>query len=199
VDKLVESAASQVGNLVGQIRAGTTRLEAHIQDSPEPVRSLAQQTIEQQKPLLNNEFIELIAREDSAYSKSQDRLLISTRRAEWVVWAKNQIEILQKLNNAMKYDRRDYAIIANNVYLQLCSLGDGWYDIRPLAEQLRAYTNADDVAYIAETVLVSMQYIIRDPQNRNIRLTSVGREHCSRGIEIPPSDIQLQRRLLGMP
>ena len=193
---MAESAVSQVGNLLGQIKAETMRLEVHLQDSPEPVRTLAQQTIDQQKPLINDEFIELIAREDSAYSKSQDRLLISTRRAEWVVWAQNQIEILQKLNNAMRYDRRDYAIIANNVYIQLCSLGDDWHDIRP---QLRAYPNADDVAYIAETVLVSMQYIIRDPQNRNVRLSPLGRQHCSRGIEIPPSDIQRLRRLLGQP
>jgi hypothetical protein len=77
-------------------------------------------------------------------------------------------------------------------------IGGEWHTVNPLAEQVGAYDNKDDVAYIAETVLVNMQYIERDPRTNNVRLTPVGRQNCGRGIEIPPSDNQRLRRRLGM-
>ncbi len=102
--------------------------------------------------------------------------------------------------NITPYDERDYAIMANNVFHQLCLIDEGrepgWHDIRQLAENVKAYDNRSDVAYIAEAVLVEMQYIERDPRTINVRLTALGRQNCARGIDIPPSDIQKLRRLL---
>jgi hypothetical protein len=80
--------------------------------------------------------------------------------------------------------------MANNVFRQLCSLGGEWQDIRALAENVKAYPNKDDVAYIAESVLVDMQYIERDPNSNKVRLTQPGRENCDTGIEIPHYGIQ---------
>jgi len=58
-----------------------------------------------------------------------------------------------------EYDERDWAIIANNIFKQLCSLGEGWYNIRALANEVRAYENSADVAYITEAVLLEREYI----------------------------------------
>jgi hypothetical protein len=80
--------------------------------------------------------------------------------------------------------------MVNNVFNQLCTSRGEWHDVRPLAEQVKAYENRDDVAYVAETVLMNMKYIRRNPRTNNVRLTPLGRHNCARGIEIPPSDIQ---------
>jgi len=39
--------------------------------------------------------------------------------------------------------------------------------------------------------------IERDRHNDNVKLTTLGRQNCGRGIEIPPSDIQRLRRKTG--
>jgi hypothetical protein len=93
---------------------------------------------------------------------------------------------------------RDYAIMANNVFHRLCTTPEEWHDIKSLAEEVRAFDNEDDVAHIAETVLLDMQFIERDPHTNNVRLTPLGRQNCARGIAIPPSDIQRLKRLQGM-
>jgi hypothetical protein len=88
------------------------------------------------------------------------------------------------------YEERDFAIMADNVFKQLCEREPGWHDIRVLAEGVQAYGNSIDVAYIAEDVLMERQYIERDAYTINVRLTPLGRQNCGRAIEIPPSDIQ---------
>jgi hypothetical protein len=50
------------------------------------------------------------------------------------------------------------------------------------------YDNRIDAAYLADTtVLDELRYIERSQDNINIRLTSLGRENCSKEIDIPPS------------
>jgi hypothetical protein len=80
--------------------------------------------------------------------------------------------------------------MANNVYHQLCEREAGWYDITELAREVKAYENSNDVADIAEVVLLERRYIERDLFSLNVKLTQLGRENCVRGISIPPSDIQ---------
>ena len=67
-----------------------------------------------------------------------------------------------------------------------------------LADEVRAFDNRIDVAYLAEnTLLDELGYIERNMQNTDVRLTRLGRENCARGIEVPPSDIQKLREGLG--
>ena len=94
------------------------------------------------------------------------------------------------------YDERDLAIMAGNIFNRLCALDEGWYDIRILANEVKAYENRSDVAYIAEAVLVEKGFIERDPYTINVRLTPLGRQSCGTGIEIPPSDIQSLRGIV---
>jgi hypothetical protein len=100
------------------------------------------------------------------------------------------------------YDERDFATMAENIHHRLCSMDEGrepgWHDIMSLAVEVGAFENKSDVAYIAEAVLVEMQYIESDPHTNNIRLRPLGRKNCGRGIDIPPSDIQKLKRKLGM-
>ena len=100
------------------------------------------------------------------------------------------------------YDEHDNAVIANNVYHQLCEMDQEdrannreprWQDINTLAETLRAYDNRIDVAYLAEERLLDeLGYIERDRHNNNVRLTEPGRQNCERGINIPPSSHQIR-------
>ena len=78
--------------------------------------------------------------------------------------------------NIAPYDEKDYAIIASNVFHQLCMIGGEpeWHDIRQLAENLKAYENRADVAYIAEVILIEMQYIERDPHSINGAKIAIG-------------------------
>jgi hypothetical protein len=46
-------------------------------------------------------------------------------------------------------------------------------------------------------LLDERHFIERDLHNANVRLTSLGRENCDKGIDIPPSDIQNLRKHLG--
>ena len=89
-------------------------------------------------------------------------------------------------------DDRDFAIIADNVYQQLCSLGGEWQNIVALAEKVKSYgqLSSSDVAYIAEAVLLEMGYIERDPHSIRVKLSPLGRERCGRGIIIPPSNFK---------
>jgi hypothetical protein len=59
------------------------------------------------------------------------------------------------------YDDRDMAIMVNNVFHQLCTLGGEWHDIRTLAANVGAIPNTNDVAYISEAILVEQQFIER--------------------------------------
>jgi hypothetical protein len=98
-----------------------------------------------------------------------------------------------------RYNERDYAIMANNVFHQLCGMGGEWHDIAALADKVGAFNNNIDVAYLVEDILVERQFIERDPHTNNVRLTTLGRQNCDReGIDIPPSDIQRLRRRLGI-
>jgi len=95
------------------------------------------------------------------------------------------------------YDERDNAIMANNIFHQLCEMDEEdrrngkdpqWIALTPLAERLLAIDDRIDVAYIAEaTLLDELGYMERDPHNDNVRLTQLGRQNCPNGIEIPPS------------
>jgi hypothetical protein len=50
------------------------------------------------------------------------------------------------------------------------------------------YDNRIDAAYLAETtVLDELGYIERSSDDINIRLTQLGRENCSKEIDIPSS------------
>jgi hypothetical protein len=134
--------------------------------------------------------------------KQENELWQFVKENSKAIFETNDLGIYRRAGEAVKedflkqakYDSRDYAIIANNVFLQLCSLEEGWHDIRGLAENLGAYSDKDEVRYIAETVLVNMQYIERDPLSHGVKLTSLGRGNCRKGIEIPPSDIQRLRQ-----
>jgi hypothetical protein len=71
-----------------------------------------------------------------------------------------------------------------------------WQDIVRLADEVRAFDNRIDVAYLAENSLLDERgFIERDMQNTNVRLTGPGRENCARGIDIPRSDIQKIRSM----
>ena len=94
------------------------------------------------------------------------------------------------------YNERDWAIMANDIFRQLCSIGPGWHDISLLTVNVIADEDKVDVAYIAEDVLVGTGYIERDMHTINVRLTELGRQNCDRDIEIPPSYIQRLRTLL---
>jgi hypothetical protein len=109
-----------------------------------------------------------------------------------------------------KYEERDNAIMANHVFRELCLLDEEdrrtgndpqWQNIVTLANQVKAIDDSIDVAYITEHMLLDeRRFIERDPRNVNVRLTLLGRQNCSKGIEIPRSDIQkLQERLGGYP
>ena len=69
-------------------------------------------------------------------------------------------------------DNDDYIIITSNVFLLLCQQKEKWQDIRSVAKNMGCFNNSKDVADIAETILLKMQYIERDPQTHNVRLTS---------------------------
>lgn len=95
------------------------------------------------------------------------------------------------------YNERDYAIMVNNVFIQLCQLDvedrrsntePQWQNIKDLADRLRAYDNRVDVAYLAEeTLLDERGFIERDMHSINVRLTPLGRENCGTGIDIAHS------------
>jgi hypothetical protein len=94
-----------------------------------------------------------------------------------------------------KYEEidRDCAIIVQNVFSQLCNTDPQSQDINRLAAEVGAYDNKNDVANIAEHVLLQHHFIERDPRNNKVKLTALGRENCAKGIYIPPSDIQKLR------
>lgn len=96
------SAAGQVGTLVGEIVAESARLRALIPYAPQQIKDLAQQTLDQMNILLDPEFIKVISIDESQYNRPEDRLLISTRRSEWLVWAANQVSTLRNLCNAIQ-------------------------------------------------------------------------------------------------
>ncbi|MGB6594674.1 MAG: hypothetical protein WA323_03600 [Candidatus Nitrosopolaris sp.] len=86
-----------------------------------------------------------------------------------------------------KYNDRDQAIIANNVFLQLCQLDEldrmsnrdpQWHDIGPLADQVGAVDNKKDVAYIAEQVLLQHFHFIE-------RVNNSHDVHKTQGLSIP--------------
>jgi hypothetical protein len=92
------------------------------------------------------------------------------------------------------YNKRDYAIMANKVFHYLCDLDQEdrennrepkWQDIVEVAATAVIYDNRIDAAYLAETtVLDELRYIERSQDNINIRLTPLGRENCSKEIDI---------------
>lgn len=111
------------------------------------------------------------------------------------------------IEDRVPYEERDYAIMANNVYLQLCQMDredrnvreSQWHEITTLAERVGAFDNRIDVAYLAETTLLDeLRYMERDINNKNVRLTLLGRQNCDKGIDIPPSDIQKLKQNLDM-
>jgi hypothetical protein len=75
------------------------------------------------------------------------------------------------------YDDHDDGVIANYIFNELCRR-DGedrnngnepaWHDITVLAQELRAYDNRIDVAYLAEEHLLDRRgFIERDPHNQH--------------------------------
>jgi hypothetical protein len=74
-----------------------------------------------------------------------------------------------------------------------------WHDTKSFTEGLKAFGDAIDAVYIAEAILLEIQYIERDPQTNNIRLTKLGRDNCSNPIEISPSDIDKMLDKYGGP
>lgn len=91
----------------------------------------------------------------------------------------------------------DYIIITSNVFLWLCRLKEEWHDVRSVAKKVGCY-NSFDVAYLAETILLKMQYIEHDPRTHNVRLTSLGKQNCGNWVKIPPWIIQRLSNRLGM-
>jgi hypothetical protein len=104
------------------------------------------------------------------------------------------------------YNEREVRIMANDVFHGLCELDEEnrrnneeprWQNIGPLADKVGAVTNKVHVAYLAEYALLLLGYIELNLQNPKVRLTGLGRENCAKGINIPESDIQKLRRILG--
>jgi hypothetical protein len=63
-----------------------------------------------------------------------------------------------------------------------------WQDIVEVAATAMIYDNRIDAAYLAETtVLDELRYIERSQDSINIKLTPLGRENCSREIDMPHS------------
>jgi hypothetical protein len=89
----------------------------------------------------------------------------------------------------LPYDSRDYEIMANNIFHELCELDrddrgherpPAWHDIAVLADRLRACDNRVDVAYITETILQDERgFIVCDPKTNNVSLTILGRNNCN--------------------
>jgi hypothetical protein len=89
----------------------------------------------------------------------------------------------------LPYDSRDYEIMANNIFHELCELDrddrgherpPAWHDITVLADRLRAYDDRVDVTYIIETILQDESgFIVRDPKTNNVSLTILGRNNCN--------------------
>ena len=108
-------------------------------------------------------------------------------------------------DDRVPYDERDFGIMANNIFHELCELDrndrengrpPAWHDIGKFAEKLKAYDNDVDVAYITETILdEERRFIERNRQNNDVRLTDLGRQNCDRGIDIPPSNYQIRSPL----
>jgi hypothetical protein len=108
-------------------------------------------------------------------------------------------------NQEPNYDDHDDGVIANYIFNELCRRDredrnngnePAWHDITVLAQELRAYDNRIDVAYLAEEHLLDRRgFIERDPHNQNVRLTEHGRQNCDHGIDIPPSTNQLRINL----
>jgi|ERR1700730_3520981 hypothetical protein len=104
------------------------------------------------------------------------------------------------------YDEHEVRLMANKVLDGLCKLDEenrrndeetGWQNIGPPADKVGGITNKVHVAYLAEYALIRLGYIERNSQNIKVRLTGPGRANCGRDIDIPESDIQKLRRLLG--
>jgi hypothetical protein len=92
-------------------------------------------------------------------------------------------------NDQPHYNSRDYEIMANNIFHELCELDrddrgherpPAWHDITVLADRLRAFDNRVDVAYITETILQDERgFIVRDKKTNNVSLTILGRNNCN--------------------
>ena len=104
------------------------------------------------------------------------------------------------------YDEREVRIMTNKVLDGLCKLDEenrrndeepGWQNIGPLADKVGGITNQIHVAYLAEYALIRLGYIERNSQNIKVRPSGPGRANCGRDIDIPESNIQKLRRLLG--
>jgi hypothetical protein len=89
----------------------------------------------------------------------------------------------------------NYSILFN----RLCSLDEldkrnnlepQWVNITDLGDDLKAFNNATDAAYLAEAILLDIQYIERDPYTNNVRLTKRGRDNCQNSIEISPTNVE---------
>jgi hypothetical protein len=106
-------------------------------------------------------------------------------------------------NNGLPlYEDRDVRIIASNIFHEICLRDEGDrttnrpstpQDLRELSKRVGAFSNSEDVRLIAEDYLAEeLKYIERNPHNFQAKLTKKGRENCSKGIEIPPSDTQIR-------
>jgi hypothetical protein len=72
----------------------------------------------------------------------------------------------------------NYSILFN----RLCSLDEldkrnnlepQWVNITDLGDGLKAFNNATDAAYLAEAILLDIQYIERDPYTNNVSAVSL--------------------------
>jgi hypothetical protein len=94
--------SSTVGTLLGEIKAESAHLQALIPHASSAFKEFAEVIIARQIPLLDQEFIEIISTPESIYNRHDDKLLISQRRSEWLVWARNQVYTLRYLINSIQ-------------------------------------------------------------------------------------------------
>lgn len=95
-------------------------------------------------------------------------------------------------NEGPLYGSGDFEIIVNHVYQNLCTLDQGdravsrpaqWQDLEQLSSRLGAYSDKEDVWYLAEYILKDERELIeRDKSSFKVRLTKKGRDLCSQRL-----------------
>ena len=91
------------------------------------------------------------------------------------------------VNEGPRYANRDYEIMTNNVFHQLCELDsdDRRNNRLTLSDNLEGYDNHVDPAYLVDYMLHDVRrFIERDRRTSNVRLTQPGRQYCEQWIDV---------------
>jgi hypothetical protein len=95
---------------------------------------------------------------------------------------------------AKKYNKSDYAVIANNIYDRLCELDKSdrnsgndrkWHNLVPLVKKVNAYSDKIDVWQLAVYILEDKKKLIETDNSRfYVELTKKGTVGCGKRIKI---------------